>query len=96
MMKKITRKKIICCLVSIIFIFSYFIYNPQLSFDDEVVEEEVVEEEVFEDLECRKRISDTKKFLKEEKIKFNCNALDSDNCGKNYKRLEKKRFILFD
>ena len=57
-----------------------------MSFDDEVVEEEVVEEEVFEDLECRKRISDTKKFLKEEKIKFNCNALDSDNCGKNYKR----------
>ena len=80
-MMKITKEKTIFCLVSIIFIFSHFIYNPQLSFDDEVVEEEVVD-----DLECRKRISDTKKFLKEEKIKFNCNALDSDNCGKNYKR----------
>ena len=87
---KITKKRFIFCLVSLIFIFSYFIYNPQSVFDDEVVEEEVVE-----DLECRKRISDTRKFLREEKIKFNCNALDSDNCGKNYKRLEKKRFILF-
>lgn len=92
---KITKEKIIFCLVSINLIFSYFICIPQLSFDDEVVEEEVVEEEVIEgevveDLECRKRILDTRKFLREEKIEFNCNALDSDNCGKNYKRLEKK------
>ena len=62
-MMKITKEKTIFCLVSIIFIFSHFIYNPQLSFDDEVVEEEVVD-----DLECRKRISDTRKFLREEKI----------------------------
>ena len=95
-MMKITKEKITFCLVSISVIFSYFIYNPQLSFDDEVVEEEVVEEEVVEDLECRKRISETRKFLREEKIEFNCNALDSENCGKNYKRLEKKRFLLFD
>ena len=65
-MMKITKEKITFCLVSISVIFSYFIYNPQLSFDDEVVEEEVVE-----DLECRKRISDTRKFLREEKILFN-------------------------
>ena len=46
-MMKTTKKKI--CLVSIIFIFSHFIYNPQLSFDDEVeLEESTPNEDRYE------------------------------------------------
>ena len=78
-MTKITIKKCIFSLVLIIVIFSSFIFNLQSLFDD-------IEEEVVEDLECRKRISDTRKFLRKENLKFDCNALDSDNCGQNYKR----------
>ena len=85
-MMKLTRNKFLFCLTSVIFLFAYSIHKRQYESQALIS----VEEEIVEDQECRKRISDTRQFLIKEEIKFECNALDSDKCGQNYKRLEGK------